>query len=114
MQLKDEQINEKILMENQKLYEEMEEKERIEEMREKKIYNFFSKIQRLKNKNNEQEINSFIEEQIDKNKKYLKQRDEGRINFFIQELNHQRINSNLATTIKNKRLGFLSPIVFAS
>ena len=116
VKLKDELLDEEILLKNRRLYEESEEKLRKEEIRDKRIYDFFSKIQKLKNDktNKNDEFNSFIDEQIEKNKDIPKGKDMGRLNYFLQEFNNNRIRAKYEMDLKNKRIGFISPIIFTS
>ena len=116
VKLKDELLDEEILLKNRRLYEESEAKLRKEEIRDKRIYDFFSKIQKLKNDktNKNDEFNSFIDEQIEKNKDISKGKDVGRLNYFLQDFNNNRIRAKYEMDLKNKRIGFISPIIFTS
>ena len=76
---------------------------------------FFSKIQRLKNndmKNFEDELESLVNEQLEridysKDKEY-----EFRRNNFIQDFDLTRTKDLLTKQFKSKRMHYLSPIIF--
>jgi hypothetical protein len=117
IQLKDELLNEDILNNFRKENKIIDDKLREEEIRDKRIYQFFAQIQKLKKrqyKNNEDEINSFIDQQIENNKDILKEKDDGRLNFFLQEFNLNRIRAKFAFNSKYKKIGYISPIIFTS
>ena len=117
LKINDELLNEEILLKNKRLNEELEEEMKREKMRDKKIYEFFEKIQRLKKSmttNNDDELNSFIDKQIEQNNEIPKEKNGGRLNIFLQEFLSNRMRSKLEFNIKNKRIGFLSPIIFTS
>jgi hypothetical protein len=38
----------------------------------------------------------------------------GRLNFFLQEFNHNRIRAKYEIDMRHKKIGFLSPIIFSS
>ena len=115
IQLKDELLNEEILKSLRKENKIIDDKLKEEEIRDKRIYQFFAQIQKLKKrqyKNNEDEINSFIDHQIENNNAILKEKDDGRLNFFLQEFNLNRIRAKFAFNSKYKRIGYISPIIF--
>ena len=115
--LKDEILNEEILKKLQKKDEKREKQTEKEDIRDKKIYEFFAKIQRLKrrqNLDNINEINSFIDEQIELNNEIPKEKDDGRLNTFLQEFLYQRSREKYAFDMKNKRITYMSPITFTS
>jgi len=117
IQLKDELLNEDILKSLRKESMIIDDKLKEEEIRDKRIYQFFAQIQKLKKrqyKNNEEEINSFIDHQIENNNDILKEKDDGRLNFFLQEFNLNRIRAKFAFNSKYKRIGYISPIIFTS
>ena len=121
LKLNDEILDEKLLLKNKLKNKELEEKLKIEEKRDKKIYQFFAKIQKLKKiistaniNNDDDEINLFIDKQIDNNDEMPKDKLVGRLNFFLKELNLNRIRIKCNKKLKNKNLGFLSPIIFTS
>ena len=112
-QLEDELLDEDLLLKNRKKNQETEEQLRREEIRDKRIYEFFAKIQELKKNNIE--INTFIDKQIEQNKEVTnKDKDVGRLNFFLQEFNHNRIRAKYEIDMRHKKIGFLSPIIFSS
>ena len=117
IQLKDELLNEEILKSLRKESKLIDDKLKEEEIRDKRIYQFFAQIQKLKKrqyKNNEDEINSFIDQQIENNIDILKEKDDGRLNFFLQEFNLNRIRAKFAFNSKYKKIGYISPIIFTS
>ena len=100
----------------QRLLKELEEKERMEELRDKRLYDFFSRIQRLKNgkiKNFEEELNLLIEEQIDEADR-IRVRKEARMNYFLQEFQFNRVKAKYNSDYKNKKYDYLSPIIFTT
>ena len=100
----------------QRLIKELEEKERMEELRDKRLYDFFSRIQRLKNgkiKNFEEELNLLIEEQIDEADR-IRVRKEARMNYFLQEFQFNRVKAKYNSDYKNKKYDYLSPIIFTT
>jgi hypothetical protein len=115
--LKDEMLNEEILKKFQKKEEIRDKQTEKEDNRDKKIYEFFAKIQRLKRKqnlDNQNDINSFIDEQIELNNEIPKDKEDGRLNTFLQEFLYQRNREKYAFDMKNKRIAFMSPITFTS
>jgi len=117
IQLKDELINEDILNSLRKESKIIDDKLKEEEIRDKRIYQFFAQIQKLKKtqyKNNQDEINSFIDHQIENNNDILKEKDDGRLNFFLQEFNLNRIRAKFAFNSRYKKIGYISPIIFTS
>ena len=115
--LKDEILNEELLKSFRKNSKAIEEKLKEDEIRDKKIYQFFAQIQKLKKnqyKNNQDEINSFIDHQIENNNDIIKEKDDGRLNFFLEEFNLNRMRAKYAFNSKNKRIGYISPIIFTS
>ena len=121
LELKDEKLDEDMLNTARKRGEEIEaqlEKEsKIEEIKEKRLYEFFSKIQKLKNKmssNNDDELNKFIDNQIELNSDIQKEKNRARLNYFIQDFHYNRIKAKYAFNIINKKIGYISPIIFTS
>ena len=115
--LTDEKLDVEIFKKLQKKDEIRDKKTEMEEIRDKKIYEFFAKIQRLKrrqNLDNQNEINSFIDEQIELNNEIPKEKDDGRLNSFLQEFLYQRGREKYACEMKNKRITYMSPITFTS
>ena len=97
-----------------RLFKEMEEKQRREEIRDKRLKNFFERIRRLKNgqfKNFEEEINYLIDEQIDQ-AEIAKENKEMRMNSFMKELQFNRVKAKFNTDFKNKQIGYISPFIF--
>ena len=100
----------------QRLIRELEEKEKMEEIRDKRLYDFFSRIQRLKNgkiKNFEEELNLLIDEQIDEADR-IRVRKETRMNYFLQEFQLNRVKAKYNSDYRNKKFEYLSPIIFTS
>ena len=100
----------------QRLLRDLEEKEKMEEMREKRLYDFFARIQRLKNgkiKNFEEELNLLINEQIDEADR-IRARKEARMNYFLQEFQLNRVKAKYFSDYKNKKLDYLSPLIFTT
>ena len=118
LKIDDELLNEELLLKNKRLYEESEQQKKLEKMRDKKIYDFFAKIQKLKKKglsnNFNDELNSFIDQQIEQNNQIPKEKNGGRLNVFLQEFLSNRIRAKYNSNLKNKRFGFLSPVIFTS
>jgi hypothetical protein len=115
--LTDEKLDVEIFKKLQKKDEIRDKKTEMEEIRDKKIYEFFAKIQRLKrrqNLDNQNEINSFIDEQIELNNEIPKDKDDGRLNSFLEEFLYQRSREKYASDLKNKRITYMSPITFTS
>ena len=99
-----------------RLMRELEEKEKMEEIRDKRLYDFFAKIQRLKNgkiKNFEEELNLLIDGQIDEADR-IRVKKEARMNYFLQEFQFNRIKAKYNSDYKNKKFDFLSPIIFST
>ena len=116
MILNDELLDEELLLKYKKRDEEEEEQLKKEEIRDKKIYEFFSKIQKLKNKkfDNDEELDTFINQQIERNNEIGKDKNGGRLNVFLQEFHYNRKKAKYALDIRSKKIGFLSPIIFTS
>ena len=94
----------------------LEEKEKIEEIRDKRLYDFFAKIQRLKNgkiKNFEEELNLLIDGQIDEADR-IRVKKEARMNYFLQEFQLNRVKAKYFSDYKNKKLDYLSPLIFTT
>ena len=99
-----------------RLLRDLEEKKKMEEIRDKRLYDFFAKIQRLKNgkiKNFEEELNLLIEGQIDEADR-IRVKKETRLNYFLQEFQLFRIKAKYNSNYKNKKIGYLSPIIFTT
>ena len=108
----DEPVNEVVLNKN-KVDEEAEKKElEKEKKRDRKLYEFFSKIQNLKNRrdsHDEEKLNKFIDNEIEKT---LKNRTKQRLYYFLEEFNLNRMRHRFINN--NKKIGYLSPIIFTS
>ena len=99
-----------------RLLRELEEKERIEEFRDKRLQDFFRRIQKLKNgkfKNFEEELNNLIDEQIDQ-AEIDRENKEMRMNSFMKEFQFNRVKSKFNSDYKNKQIGYISPVIFTS
>ena len=121
LKLKDEELDEELFLKNKKerelLEAELEKEMKKEEIRDKRIYDFFAKIQKYKkgiNINNLDEINTFIDQQIEQNSDFQKKKNEERLNYFIQEFHINRIKAKYNFNSRKKRIAFLSPIIFTS
>ena len=98
-----------------RLFKEMEERERKEEIMDKKLREFFERIQKLKNgdfKDFDKELNFLIEEQIDQSK-MIQEDKQNRMNSFVKELNFNRVKAKFNIDFKNKQICFISPIIFS-
>ena len=117
LKIKDEGEDKEYVLQMQKKREEMEEELKKEKLRDQKIYEFFERIQRLKKtcaNKFEFELNSFIDEQIEKKPEVEKDANGGRLNLFLQDFQSNRIRAKYNVTLKNKKYGFISPIIFTS
>ena len=93
------------------------EKEAKEKLIEKKMYQFFEKIQKLKNskiKNYEEELKVFIDEEIDKLNDFEAKDRENRINTFYREFELNKKKLNFYKKFQKRDLVFVSPIKFSS
>ena len=92
------------------LRKEETEKEKREKLLMEKLYNFFGKIQKMKKSEDENEVNEFINEEIEK--KGINERRQRflRLNSFIDDINYLK---NLDKLIKPK-IKYLSPLCFSS
>ena len=85
------------------------------ELMEKKLYDFFNKIQTLKkggNDSNEKELEILIDEQLDKMDYTKKKENESRVNNFMQEFDLNRTKNVFSKKYHSKRIHFLSPVSF--
>ena len=126
LKLSDEPLDEELLLKNKIKAKELEEKLKKEEKRDKKIYQFFAKIQKLKkiisttntniNTNNDDNdaINLFINKQIENDDEMPRDKIGGRLNLFFKELHLNKIRVDYSKKLRNKNLGFLSPVIFTS
>ena len=113
IRLNDEKLDEELLLKNVIRYKESEEQLKKEEIRDKKIYDFFSQIQKLK-KNKYNELDIFINQQMELNNEIPIDKNGGRLNIFLQDFHLNRNRAKYQIDLRNKRFGFLSPIVFTS
>ena len=99
-----------------RLFKEMEERQRREEIFDKRLRDFFNRIQKLKNgefKNFDEELNFLIEEQIDQAER-AKESKENRMNSFMKEFQFNRVKAKYNMDFKNKQYEYISPIIFTS
>ena len=90
-----------------------EEEERQQNLRDKKLYSFFAKIQKLKNSKNllNDDIDDILSDQID-SELLNDQKLENRINNFLKELRLNRVKYKYDTSYKLKSINYISPIRF--
>ena len=101
---------------NIKTQEELD-REIKEKILEKKMYQFFKKIQNLKNtknKNYEEELNAFIDAEIDKISDIKSKDWENRINGFYRKFEKKKKKLYFFKKFKKRDLIFTSPIKFSS
>ena len=104
------------LINKEKTQEEFD-KETKDKIIEQKMYQFFKKIQTLKNtkiKNYEQELNLFIDEEIGKIKDLEEKDREIRINTFYREFELNRKKEHFFKKFQKRDLVFISPLKFSS
>ena len=85
------------------------------ELLEKKLYEFFDKIQALKKggmNNYEKELEILIDERIEKLDYTKAKENESRVNNFIQEFDLNRTKNIFSKKYHSKRMHYLSPIIF--
>ena len=89
---------------------EMEDTQKREEIFDKKLYEFFDKIKKMKNHdgNYEDELEKLIDEKANN----LDDAKEIRINSFIHKLRLNREKEKFFSKFQNKRLGYSSPLIF--
>ena len=83
-----------------------------EKERDRKLYEFFGKIQNLKNRRDSQDekkLNKFIDNEIERT---LKNRTKQRLYYFLEEFNLNRMRARFNSNYK--KIGYLSPIIFTS
>ena len=81
------------------------------------MYQFFEKIQKLKNskiKNYEEELKVFIDEEIDKLNDFEAKDRENRMNTFYREFELNKKKINFYKKFQKRDLIFVSPIKFSS
>ena len=106
-------INEEELLKKEeserKKRKEIEEQRKREELYDKRLYDFFEKIKKLKNnEENQDELEKLIDERFNNtdNSKEI------RINDFIHKLELERDKEKFNNKFQNKRLGYSSPLIF--
>jgi len=115
VRLTDELINEDLLNKKNIDKEALKRELEKEKERDKKIYEFFGKIQRLKkykrNSLDEDKLNQFLDQQIEEK---LKNKTHQRLYNFLEEFNLNRLRAKNINYYLNKRIGYVSPIIFTS
>ena len=108
----DDSVNESIQNQNINTEANLREIEKEKE-RDKKLYEFFSKIQHLKKRNslNQEKLDKFIDEQIDE--KY-RNRNRLRLFQFLEDFNLNRAVARNFNKSNFQRIGYISPIIFTS
>ena len=88
----------------------MEDIQKREEIFDKKLYEFFDKIKKMKNHdgNYEDELEKLIDEKANN----LDNAKEIRINSFIHKLRLHREKEKFFSKFQNKKLGYSSPLIF--
>ena len=89
---------------------EMEDIQKREEIFDKKLYEFFDKIKKMKNHDGNYEDE--LEKLIDEKAYNLDDAKEMRINSFIHKLRLNREKEKFFSKFHNKRLGYSSPLIF--
>ena len=89
---------------------EIEDIQKREEIFDKKLYDFFDKIKKMKNHggNYDDELEKLIDEQANN----LDDAKEMRINSFIHKLRLNREKEKFFSKFQNKKLGYSSPLIF--
>ena len=112
LRIVDDSVNEEVLNKKNVDEEEMKKELEKEKERDRKLYEFFGKIQNLKNRRESQDenkLNKFIDHEIERT---LKSRTKQRLYYFLEEFNLNRMRARFNSN--NKKIGFLSPIIFTS
>ena len=112
VRLTDDSTDEALLNNSNKLVD-IKELEKEKE-RDRKLYDFFSKIQKLKKRKdsyNQEMVNKFIDQQIDAN---IRLRQHQRLYYFLEEFNFNRMRAKHYSFTNNKKIGYISPIIFTS
>ena len=91
---------------------EIEEQKRKDEILDKRLYEFFEKIKKLKNSNNSIDYQDELEKLIDERTANIINIKEIRINDFIHALEFNREKEKFYIKFKNKKLGYNSPLIF--
>ena len=84
-----------------------------EKERDKKLYEFFGKIQHLKKRSslNQEKLNKFIDEQIEER---YRNKNHQRLFQFLEDFNLNRAVARNYNKSNIKRIGYISPIIFTS
>ena len=97
-------------------FQEEEKRKKIrQELIDKKMSEFFKKIQKLKNgemKNFEKELEMLVDEQLERIDYSKEKEHEYRKNNFVQDFDLTRNKDILTKQFKSKRMHYLSPIIF--
>jgi hypothetical protein len=97
-------------------FQEEERKKRIkQELIDKKMNEFFRKIQRLKRgglENFEKELELLVEEQLERLDYTKEKENEYRVNSFIQDFDLSRSKDKSTQKFRSQRMHYLSPIIF--
>ena len=90
-----------------------EEEEREQNLRDKKLYDFFAKVQKLKNSKDllNDDIDEILNEQIDWTD-FNNHKLEDRINNFVKALHVNRVKYKYDSFFKQKGINYISPIRF--
>ena len=75
-----------------------------------KLYNFFDKIQKVKNSNNKDEVDEFINEELEKKGINERRKRFLRLTSFFDDINFLRNKENQL----RQKIKFLSPLCFSS
>ena len=113
IKLIDDPINEE-LNKNNVVNEEIKKELEKEKERDRKMYEFFGKIQKLKKRRDSfdvEKVYQFIDQEIEKN---IMLKNKQRLHHFLEDFNLNRIRAKNTSVSNNKRIGFLSPIIFIS
>ncbi len=100
----------------QKEKEEEEEKKRQENLKKRRLYDFFEKIQNLKNGNVsdfELELDNLIDEQMEQMGGKI-EANEQRKNNFMQDFYLNRVKAKFTMNFRQKTIGYMSPIIFST
>ena len=94
---------------DKELLKEEDESEIRERKLMEKLYNFFEKIQKLKNSDNKSEVDDFITEELERNGFNERRQRILRLNNFIEDINYYREIDKLL----KPKMKYLSPICFS-
>ena len=97
-------------------FQEEERQKRLkQELIDKKMNDFFRKIQRLKKgglDNFEKELELLVEEQLERLDYTKEKENESRVNNFIQDFDLSRSKDKSTQKFRSQRMHYLSPIIF--